>query len=189
MSNIHTADQRLINDIKRLIDDARLEVSKVVSSGLTELYWNIGTRINKDILKNERAEFGKQIVATLSRQLIFEYVSNFEVKNLRRMIQFANQFPDLENVAKLWRQLSWSHFKLLIPQKDEIQRDFYAQMCRIENGMLILFWHIGNRIHNIIIQIKRADYANQISYVKGIFFRYLMCFPFWKPLRVKVWRF
>ena len=68
-------------------------------------------------IKNKKkiAEYGKQIVATLSRQLIFEYSSNFEVKNLRRMIQFANQFPYIENVATLWRQLSWSHFKLLIP--------------------------------------------------------------------------
>ena len=60
MSNIQTADQRLINDIKRLIDDARLEVSKVVSSGLTELYWNIETRINNEILKNERNETSKE---------------------------------------------------------------------------------------------------------------------------------
>ena len=60
MSNIQTDDQRLINDIKRLIDDARLEVSKVVSSGLTELYWNIETRINNEILKNERNETSKE---------------------------------------------------------------------------------------------------------------------------------
>jgi hypothetical protein len=45
MSNIHTADQRLINDIKRLIDNAKLEVSKVISSSITELYWNIGPRM------------------------------------------------------------------------------------------------------------------------------------------------
>jgi len=57
------------------------------------------------------------------------------------MIQFADQFPDLENVAILWRQLSWSHFKLLIPLKDEIQKDFYAHMCRIEN------WNVDT-LHN-----------------------------------------
>lgn len=97
------------------------------------MYWNIGARINKEILNNQRADYGQQIVATVSRQLVQEYGTNFEEKNLRRIIQFAQLFPDSEIVATLWRQLSWSHFKLLFPLKDELQRDFYAQMCKIEN--------------------------------------------------------
>jgi hypothetical protein len=81
------------------------------------MYWRIGNRINSEILGNQRAEYGKQIVATLSRQLTIEYGRSYEEKNLRRMIQFANQFSDIENVATLWRQLSGSHFKILIPIK------------------------------------------------------------------------
>jgi predicted nuclease of restriction endonuclease-like (RecB) superfamily len=132
MDKIQQNQQQLFTDIKQLIDNARIMVSKVVASGVTELYWNIGTRIAKEILNNQRAEYGKQIVATLSRQLIQEYGNNFEEKNLRRIIQFAQLFPDNEIVATLWRQLSWSHFKLLLPIKDELQRDFYAHMCSIE---------------------------------------------------------
>jgi predicted nuclease of restriction endonuclease-like (RecB) superfamily len=132
MNEIHQNQQQLFADIQKLIDDARNMVSKVVSSGVTALYWNIGARINKEILNNQRAEYGKQIVATLSRQLIREYGNNFEEKNLRRIIQFAQLFPNAENVATLWRQLGWSHFKLLLPLKDELQRDFYAQMCSLE---------------------------------------------------------
>ena len=49
------------------------------------------------------------------------------------MIQFAAQFPEEGNVATLWRHLSWSHFKLLLPLKDELQREFYAHICRLEN--------------------------------------------------------
>ena len=132
MDKIQQKQQLLFTDIKQLIDEARMAVSKVVASSVTALYWNIGTRINKEILRNERAEYGKQIVATLSRQLVQEYGTNFEEKNLRRMIQFAQLFNDAEIVATLWRQLSWSHFKLLIPIKNELQRDFYAQMCSVE---------------------------------------------------------
>jgi len=133
MDKIQQNQQQLFTDIKQLIDEARLMVSKVIATSVTAMYWNIGARINKEILNNQRADYGQQIVATVSRQLVQEYGTNFEEKNLRRIIQFAQLFPDSEIVATLWRQLSWSHFKLLFPLKDELQRDFYAQMCKIEN--------------------------------------------------------
>ena len=48
------------------------------------------------------------------------------------MIRFAEVFADEAIVSTLWRQLSWSHFKEIIYQKDALQRDFYAEMCRVE---------------------------------------------------------
>ncbi len=48
------------------------------------------------------------------------------------MMQFALVFDDEQIVATLWRQLSWSHFKVLIPIKDELKLNFYTQMCRME---------------------------------------------------------
>ncbi|GBE26452.1 hypothetical protein BMS3Bbin03_00365 [bacterium BMS3Bbin03] len=122
----------LYSDIKQMIEDARSAVAQTVNAGLTMLYWNIGKRINDEILKNKRAGYGKQIVATLSRQLENEYGKGFSAKNIRRMIQFYEVFPDFEIVASLMRQLSWTHFILFIPIKNDIEREFYAQMCRIE---------------------------------------------------------
>jgi predicted nuclease of restriction endonuclease-like (RecB) superfamily len=69
---------------------------------------------------------------TLSRQLVLEYGKGFNDKNLRRMIQFSEVFPDEQIVVSLIRQLSWTHFIALIPIKEDIKRDFYAEMCRIE---------------------------------------------------------
>jgi predicted nuclease of restriction endonuclease-like (RecB) superfamily len=69
---------------------------------------------------------------TLSRQLTDDYGNNFNEKNLRRMIQFAEVFPDKKIVVTLSRQLSWSHFVSILPLKNDLQRDFYAEMCRIE---------------------------------------------------------
>ena len=83
-------------------------------------------------MKEKRAEYGKEIVATLSRQLTDDYGNNFNEKNLRRMIQFAEVFPDKEIVVSVIRQLSWTHFIALIPLKDDLQRDFYAEICRVE---------------------------------------------------------
>ncbi len=92
----------------------------------------MGQRIHTEVLGNERAIYGEQIIATLSRQLVAEYGRGYTEKSLHRMIQFAEAFPDEQIVASLWRQLSWSHFRELLPLKKPFQRDFYAQMCRIE---------------------------------------------------------
>ena len=77
---------------------------------MTALYWKIGLRIRQEILQDERAEYGKQIIAMLSEQLTIDFGSGFAEKYLRKMIQFADVFPDEQIVASLMRQLSWSHF-------------------------------------------------------------------------------
>ena len=122
----------LIGDIRSLIKTARHNIAITVNTGLTILYWQIGSRIRQDILKEKRAEYGKEIVVTVSRQLVSEFGEGFTDKNLRRMIQFAEAFPDMEIVVTLSRQLSWSHFVGILPIKDDLQRDFYAEMCRME---------------------------------------------------------
>jgi hypothetical protein len=119
-------------DIGHLIESARGQVAQADNAALTTLYWQIGTRIHQDVLKQRRAEYGAEIVATLGRQLEERFGRGFEEKNLRRMLQFAEAFPDPEIVAALRRQLGWSHFKLLIPMKDPLKREFYAEMCRAE---------------------------------------------------------
>ena len=70
--------------------------------GLTPMYWHIGERINHEVLSNERATYGKQIVATVSRQLQEEFgTKGFDVKSIRRMMQFAACIPDSQIVAQL----------------------------------------------------------------------------------------
>jgi len=83
-------------------------------------------------LKEKRADYGKEIVATLSQELTKEYGNGFSYSALTRMVRFAEIFPDTQIVATLSRQLSWSHFKEILPLKKPFQRDFYAEMCRVE---------------------------------------------------------
>src|SRR5689334_18747058 len=123
----------LIKDLQNIIENARQAIASTVNTGLTLLYWHVGNRIRKEILQEERAGYGKGIVVTVSRQLTLDYGSSFAEKNLRKMIQFAEVFSDEQIVASLMRQLSWTHFLLLIPIKDPLKRDFYAEICRIEH--------------------------------------------------------
>ena len=122
----------LLDEIRSLIEDARRQTAAAVNVQLTALYWRIGYRIQMEVLRNERAAYGEQIVATLSRQLVADFGRGFESKNLHRMMQFAEAFPDEEIVATLWRQLSWSHFRELLPLTSQHQREFYTEMSRIE---------------------------------------------------------
>ena len=122
----------LLTDLRQMIAEAREQVGRTVNAGLTLLYWEVGTRIRKDILQDARAEYGGKIVSAVGRQLEREFGRGFGDKNLRRMIQFAEVFPEREIVVSLIRQLSWTHFIALIPLSKPLQRDFYAEMCRVE---------------------------------------------------------
>ncbi len=124
--------QVLLKDIRELIENARQNVAAAVNTGLSILYWQVGERIRKDILNQKRAAYGRKILPTLSAKLVPQFGSGFSARNLSRMIHFAEVFNDMEIVAALARHLSWSHFVEFISIKDDLKRDFYAEMCRIE---------------------------------------------------------
>jgi len=127
---IQSSEQILLNDLSKLIEQSKQFAVVQANSVLTMLFWNVGKRINDEILQNKRADYGKRIVSTLSTQLKAKYGKNFELRNLRRMMQFAEQFPNLEIVSPLTAQLSWSHFVELLPLKEEKARLFYATEVR-----------------------------------------------------------
>ena len=123
----------LLNDLKTLIDQARWQVAATVNAALTLLYWQVGQRIRTDLLvEKDRATYGKQILATLSQELTQRYGKGFTESALNRMVKFTEVFPESQIVATLSQQLSWSHFVLLLPLDKPMQRDYYAEMCRIE---------------------------------------------------------
>ena len=128
-----SVSQSLIQDLRQIIEQARGRVAATANYELTMMYWHIGERINREVLDNQRAEYGKQIVATVARQLQEEFGrKGFDEKSIRRMMQFATLFPDSQIVAPLARQLWWSHFVEVMPLKDELQREFYLTMAASE---------------------------------------------------------
>ena len=127
-----TTSNILLKDLRELIAAARQDVAHQVNSALVLLYWRMGKRIRQDILRERRADYGEQIVATLSKQLVAEFGNGYSRPNLFRMIRFAEVFPEEQIVSTLSRQLSWSHFVEIIPLEEDLKRDFYGEMCRIE---------------------------------------------------------
>lgn len=110
-----TPPPSLLADLRQLIESARQRAAASVNAELTLLYWRVGQRIGAAVLRGERAEYGAAVMEGLARQLVGDYGRGFEVKSLRRMVQFAQAYPDEAIVATLSRQLSWSHLKELLP--------------------------------------------------------------------------
>ena len=119
-------------DIRQFIDAARQRVAMAVNAELTLLYWQIGHRIQTEVLQGQRAEYGKQIIVTLAQQITAEYGKGWSEKQLRHCLRVAEIFPDEEILSTLRRQLSWSHIKTLVYVDDALKRDFYIEMTRIE---------------------------------------------------------
>jgi predicted nuclease of restriction endonuclease-like (RecB) superfamily len=119
---------KLLNSIIGLIDQTRYIVAKTVNQELTLLYWNIGKSINDDILKNDRADYGKKLILNLSDELSNRYGSGFNKRNLHSFIKLNTVFQDITIVHTLCAQLSWSHIRNLIYIENPIKREFYIQM-------------------------------------------------------------
>jgi len=129
MKNEELAFNKVLEDIISIINSTKNQIAVQANSSFTIMYWQVGKRIQKEILEDKRAEYGKKIVVTLSRELVHRFGRSFEEKNLRRMIQFAEKFPNFENVVTLSRHLSWSHFLAIIPLKSEEARNYYTKLA------------------------------------------------------------
>jgi predicted nuclease of restriction endonuclease-like (RecB) superfamily len=151
-------EKSLLGDIRGLIVAAREQTARAVNSTLVAMYWQIGRRIREDVLQNERAEYGKEILQTLSEELTAEYGNGFTRSSLSRMMAFAEVFPDERIVAALSQQLSWSHFVELIPLEDSLKREFYAEMCRVERWSVRTMRHkIGHLLYERTAVSKKPE--------------------------------
>jgi predicted nuclease of restriction endonuclease-like (RecB) superfamily len=122
----------LFNDIRELIDNSRQRFAVAVNAELTLLYWNIGKKINDHILGNERAEYGKQILATLAQELTEIYGKGWNEKTLRHSLRSAETFSEEQILYAVRRELSWTHIRNIMYLKDELQREFYLEICASE---------------------------------------------------------
>lgn len=108
-------------------------------------------------------------MSTLSTQLSKVCGKGFAEKNLRRMVQFAEVFPDGDIVVSLIRQLSWTHFIALIPLKQPLEREFYAEMCRVERwSVRTLRERIGSQLYLRSAIAKKPDavIAQELSHLR-----------------------
>lgn len=126
-------EQNFIKEICVLIEQSKSCVARTINQEMTLLYWHIGKRIQEEVLKFERAEYGEKIIETLSKSLIGLYGKGFGHRNLLKMVQFFNIFSDFQIVSTLSTQLSWSHVREILLIPDALKRDFYIQFCILDH--------------------------------------------------------
>jgi hypothetical protein len=133
MSKKISKESKLFSDISQLIVDARSRTAVVVNTELSLLYWHIGKLLNDEILLNNKPEYGKQIIATLSKHLTQEFGRGWSQRQLFYCLKTAEVFPDKNILHTLCAKLSWSHLRLLINIEDPLKRDFYIELCKLEH--------------------------------------------------------
>ena len=139
----------LVNKVSLLIGSAQGYVAKAVNKGMVLLYWNIGKTIQEEIIKSERAEYGKRILQTLSAKLITDFGKGYSERNLANMLRFYEFFSDENIVTTVLSQLSWSHIIEILKQKDPIKREFYITMCGIEGWSVR---ELNSRINSMLFE-------------------------------------
>jgi predicted nuclease of restriction endonuclease-like (RecB) superfamily len=128
----HTGNP-LLADVRHLIDAARQRVAAAVNAELTQLYWQIGNRVNVELLQGQRAEYGKQVIVELAKQLTTEFGKGWSAQQLRHCLRLAEVFADDSILSTVRRELTWSHIKSLIYIDEPLKRDFYIEICRVEH--------------------------------------------------------
>ncbi len=148
-SQITPQENSLINELKCLVLAGKQQAQLQVNAQMTLLYWQLGEKLQIHVLNNQRADYAKQIVKQVAQQLSQEYGKGFNEKNLRKMQQFYQAFPDQQIVSTLSRQLSWSHFVELLPIKEPMARLFYLQMAINDNWSVRT---LRNRIDSVLFE-------------------------------------
>jgi predicted nuclease of restriction endonuclease-like (RecB) superfamily len=162
--NAIPSEATLFKHVSAIIETRRYNAGAYANREITLMYWEIGNYIGSVLLDGERGKYGKQIVSTLSTQLEARYGKSFELRNLRRMVQFANKFSDIEIVSRLSTQLSWSHIVELLPLKTTASQLYYAQDIAERNLS----------VQNLRRQISRKAYErreianNKLSEVSSV---------------------
>ncbi|HAS3380734.1 TPA: DUF1016 domain-containing protein [Vibrio cholerae] len=130
--NLPTSHTLLVEDISLLVASAKQRAAAAINNEITLLYWQVGNRIRQEVLGGGRADYGKQVIATLATELTAQYGKGWSKRNLAQMVKFAEVFTDAHIVQTLSAQLSWSHFVILCAIDDPLKRDFYTSMAMQE---------------------------------------------------------
>jgi hypothetical protein len=162
--------QEFFSEIRSLIDGAKQRAAIAINTEITVLYWQVGRRIQSEILNGQRAEYGKQVILSLSSQLTQIYGKGWSEKQLRHCLRLAETFPDDQIVYTLCRQLSWSHLRLLIYMDDALKREFYIEIAQLEHWSVR---QLQDRIRSMLYERTAISRKSAFKGEMELYLRYL----------------
>lgn len=163
------AERELRARASEVIEEGQAAAARQANLALTLTFWRLGRLVGEEVLGSERDAYGEQIVVSLGRQLVERYGRSYEEKNPRRMIQFAQQFPDEQIVVSLGRQLSWTHFRALLPLKSSEARAFYVQEAMAQGLSVRGLRHLISRKAFERREIANAQVVGETGVPRDVF--------------------
>ena len=127
------AEEQLFSDVCSIIEGTRNRIATYLNTEVCMTNWYVGKRIKEDVLNNQRAEYGKQILKNLASRLSEKYGTGWGVGKLKHCVRSAYLFTEEEIGYAVRSQLTWTHLRSLMGVKDELARTFYMEMCRMEH--------------------------------------------------------
>jgi len=124
---------QLFGDVCQIIDGTRSRIAISVNAEVCFMNWNIGKRIKEDVLFNQRADYGKEILKNLSDLLTEKYGKGWSLYKLQHCVRSAYIFLEEQILYAVRTQLTWTHLRSLMSLDDELKRTFYMEMARLEN--------------------------------------------------------
>jgi predicted nuclease of restriction endonuclease-like (RecB) superfamily len=147
MENQLTEYQSAINDIKNIISSGMENAYNAAGRAMVHTYWSVGKRIvEQELNGQDRAEYGKALIAALATELTREYGKNYSQRNLHYFRKFYQYFPEEEIVNACVHNLNWTHFRSLLRVPDEDARIWYMNEASTEG------WNTRTLDRNIATQ-------------------------------------
>jgi predicted nuclease of restriction endonuclease-like (RecB) superfamily len=143
LNELTSENAQLREELRALIGSSRQRLAGAVNAELTRLYWSVGKRLGTEIIGNTRANYGAKLLDQLGQQLSHEFGRGFESRNLRRMVKFAEAFPDTAILSTLSTKLSWSHMVAIVAIKNPQAHQFYAHQAALDG------WSVRELQHQI----------------------------------------
>jgi predicted nuclease of restriction endonuclease-like (RecB) superfamily len=151
-------ETRLFSDVCSLIESTRLRVATTANTEIIMLHWKIGVCIKEDILRNQRADYGKQIVKSLSQRLTERYGRGWSDRQLLHCIRAAYTFSEEQIGYAVRTQLTWTHLRSIMFIDDQLKRDFYIEMSRLERwDTRTLDEKIDSQLYELTILSKKPE--------------------------------
>jgi len=126
-------ETRLYSDVCSLIENTKHRIATTINAEICMLHWQIGVRIKDDVLFNQRAEYGKQVVKNLAVALTERYGRGWGYEKLKHCVRAAYTFSEIEIGYAVRTQFTWTHLRTLMGIDDQLKREFYIEMCRLEH--------------------------------------------------------
>lgn len=157
--NIPISERTFIDEIKRLIEDARLNAYAAINAVMLDTYWNIGKRIvEQEQQGKSRAEYGTQLLKMLSDELSSTFGKGFSTRNLWYYRQFYALFPDWKKLNTRVQNLTWSHFRTLLRVTDDTARLWYLNEAAQETwSVRTLDRNISSQYYHRLLQSPKKE--------------------------------